>query len=319
MTVNSDGNPVTIDNQTSPQAIAEYDRLNKKWIRYNLRTTVFSSTGLAGFEWDEFDGGYWHACWGPPTALYKTNYTGQVTAEYARDPNRLAAYGGTRVDEITWVSSSWSAQAYYVVVNGIWTSVATPGIVPADVTREKYAAPGQGIWVSSWLNSQGSAHYIDLKTNTVTKVFTGTSANWPNQAGEIVPLYDRDLSSVRTGKGTWAMIFNPGQGARAGMPFLVAASILPSRVTLPDGREIVLGLDWLSVLSVAGAIPPYLTGNTGTLDASGRATAKVDMSSIGTAANGLVLHFCGAVLDPKAPSGIAWVADPHAFVIDVQP
>lgn len=36
-------------------------------------------------------------------------------------------------------------------------------------------------------------------------------------------------------------------------------------------------------------------------------------------ANGTVVHFCGLVLDPRAPSGIARVTDRHAFVADVIP
>ena len=70
----------------------------------------------------------------------------------------------------------------------------------------------------------------------------------------------------------------------------------------------------------ASSIAVFLeTGNIGKLDPFGVAKARIDLSLLGTGANGTVIHFCGVVLDPAAPSGIAWVLEPWAFVIDVEP
>jgi len=32
--------------------------------------------------------------------------------------------------------------------------------------------------------------------------------------------------------------------------------------------------------------------------------------------DGTILHFCGIILDPNAPHGIAWILEPWAFVIN---
>jgi hypothetical protein len=90
-------------------------------------------------------------------------------------------------------------------------------------------------------------------------------------------------------------------------------------VLLPDRREIFLRPDALTALSVAGSVPPFLTGNHGTLGLRGSAIAHLDFSSVGTMLNGAVIHFCGVVLDPAAPNGVAWVLEPWAFVVDVMP
>jgi len=88
-------------------------------------------------------------------------------------------------------------------------------------------------------------------------------------------------------------------------------------VVLPDGREIILLPDGLTMLSARGPVPPFLVGNVGVLDATGAATAKLDFATVGKALNGITFHFCGVVLDPGAPQGIAWVLEPWAFVVDV--
>ncbi len=62
-----------------------------------------------------------------------------------------------------------------------------------------------------------------------------------------------------------------------------------------------------------------MTGNTGQLNVQGKGIARLNLTRLGTAANGLTIHFCAVVYDPVAPSGIAWVCDPWAFVVNVQP
>ena len=324
MTVNADGNPVTVDNQSKPQAIAEFDRFTRRWNRSPLPASTPNSAGLAGCEWDALSGGILFASWGPPTALYRTSPDGQSISLVAQHASSVAGYGGTLVDSGDWISSSRNRPHYFVVKGGIWSTVQTPGVYPMDVTHEKFAAPGTGVWVASWNSGQnrGSIHHIDVVRNAVSVVFTGNTAIWPKVAYEITPLWDRDLSTLRTGKATWNLVINPGNRAFMGQTFIVAASLAsppPGGLKLPDGREIYLGLDALASLTAAGPVPPFLKGNTGTLTITGKAWATLDFSSVGTTANGVVVHFCGVVLDTNAPSGVSWVTDPHAFVVNVLP
>ena len=329
LTINADGNPVTVDNATAPQALLEFDRFTNGWRRYPLPASTATAGGISGVVWDEFNGGYYHAAWGDPapapgSALYQTAYDGTGTRVVASTSGQVSRYGGDLVDNGDFVLSTCCTQLYYLVKAG--ASTYTPGPAGAntsayDVTHEKYAAPGRGIWITNYHNMSRTIQYIDLKTGAVTTVFNTSPSLWIHYAFETIPLFDRDLSSLRMGKGTWDLILNPANQAFSGKPYVVAASLAPPRppVVLPDGREIFIGLDALTVLTTSGPIPPFFTGNVGYLDAQGTATARIDFSSIGTASNGSVLHFCGVVLDPAAPGGIAWVCDPHAFVINVLP
>ena len=101
---------------------------------------------------------------------------------------------------------------------------------------------------------------------------------------------------------------------------MVAASLTAgsSPVVFPDGRELFLFPDALAVLSARGAVPPFLTGNVGTLDALGRATGSIRLGALGSQANGTGVHLAGVVLDAHAPSGVAWVLEPWVLVVDVK-
>jgi len=239
-------------------------------------------------------------------------------------------YGGTLIDRGAgdWVSGGHCNPyrpgfSFYLMSQGClgaWTTVTIGTQVNTlDVTHEKYAAPGQGLWVTNWW-PQGVL-YIDVNRNTVVTLHTGTTATIPGNAYEVLPLHDRDLGSRRTGKATWDLFINPGAGAHAGKPYVIAASLAQSRpgFKLADGREVYIGLDPLAMATATGPLPPLITGNVGTLDAQGMAVARIDLKWLGVSANSTGVHFCAVVFDQAAPSGIAWVCDPHAFVIDVLP
>ena len=317
LALNSDGNPVTVDSSTTPPAVIEFDRFTGQWIRHPV-PGLAAAGGISGCEWDRFEGGVLHASWGSPSVLYRTDYLGN-TVTIAAHTARVSRYGGTLSENGDWISSTCCTDPYFLVKRGsaVWTpGPVVAGTVATEVTHEKYAAASRGLWLYNENPAQLVKH-LDLRTNSVTTVFNGTMGS----VYEVLPLEDNDLATVRTGKGTWLLSINPGQGALAGKPFLAAASLVPARpgVVLPDGREIYIGLDFLTLVTVGGALPPFLTGNSGTLDATGAAMARIDFSSVGTAVNGSVIHFCAVVFDPAAPLGIAWVCDPFAFVIHVIP
>jgi hypothetical protein len=232
----------------------------------------------------------------------------------------VSRFGGTQVDNGDWISSTCCRNQYYIVKAGATTWAAGPAstlnsVVADEVTSEKWAAPGRSVWLCNYRPS-GQIVHLDLVAGAATTVY----ATKLGPVYEVLPLWNRDLGSLRTGRGQWAVSIAPDKPkAFAGRPFVLAASLTPPSpggIVLPDGRQIFIGIDVLTVLTLAGPVPPFLTGNTGNLDANGRATAKLDLSSLGKAANGIVLHFCAAVPDPNAPAGLAWVCDPHALVID---
>ncbi len=326
-TLNSDGNPVTIDNGSVPQRLVEYDRFTSTWKSMPLPAGVAAFSGLSGLEWDAFSGGYIHSGWGMvgvnKAHLYRTAYDGTPTWSVASTTLNISRFGGTLLANGDWISAATAGLQYSVVKAG--TTVWTPGPPIAgnalsDVTHDHYAAPGQGFFATVSDGSRAIVH-LDPVAATGTTLYTGTAATMPTTAVEVTPLYGRDLCTMRSGRGTWNVHVNPGNGALPGRIYVVVASLIATQppLVLADGRQIHVGQDPLLFFSAIGSIPPSLTGNIGQLDQNGTGLAQLDFTSVGTALNGVVLHMAAVVIDGQAPLGVGWVCQPHAFVINVLP
>lgn len=327
LTLDSNGDPVTVDpSHTTPQ-LAIFDRLQSKWRAIRIPGTA-GTAGVAGLVWDKALGEFVHASGNGPIRVYRSDAAG-VTRQVASSATLTPNHGGDLADSGDWVSSG---RAYYIApASSNVVSVGGSGAplyTLDDVTHEKWASAGRGFYATQqWVRGTaltGGVFYIDPSRSppTVTRI-------WQNQftlpaetpGTEIIPLFERDLVTIRSGKATWAVSINPSVPALAGKPFVIAASLSGARppVVLPDGREIYLHPDAITRSTLAGPMPPFLTGNIGILSATGRGLAGLDFSSAGTALNGLTVHLAGVILDPGAPSGIAWVLDPWAFRVDVIP
>jgi len=284
--------------------------------------------GVGGVQWDKINDGFYGAnsnAWNNPmqqTLLWTSGdlRSSRVVATVSSTAT-IAALGGTLLDNGDWVSSSMNRQSAYLEVkagSGRWTTGGSlGGTVFVDVSAEKYAAPGRGYY-ASFTNFGGQYHvgYVNAVTtpHTITTLLTTAQANVVGGILEVHPLYQRDLCSVKTGTMRWDILINPdptGALGLLGKPYVLAASLTGASppITLPGGRQIFLVPDLLTYLTLQGSLPPLLTGNHGVLATNG-ATAKLDTRLLGQAARGVVVHFCGAVLDPQAPGGIAWVLDP---------
>jgi len=336
ITLDANGNVALLD-VSSPKGtqIKIFDRFSSTWRSQFVQTR--GRPGMGGLVWDKARGGFLHANdW---IDLYRTSYDLAVTTPVAPSPGSPhgAHYGGDLAGNGDWISSSrGTASAVYYVSRGA-SSMAT-AVLPAtktakwfdDVTMEKWAAPGAGFYASGLLasgtNISGGVYYVSRSPSVSTlRIYDAANLRfmWPYFATgpEVVPLHTRDLATLRSGAATWHLAVNPGNPAFAGKPYVIAASLTGARpaVVLADGRELFLRPDALTALSVTGPVPPFLTHNTGVLGLRGSAVANLDFSSVGTAFNGTVIHFCGVVLDPTASHGIAWVLEPWAFVVDVLP
>jgi hypothetical protein len=241
-----------------------------------------------------------------------------------------SAWGGDQLGNGDWVSSSMFAP-YLTVARGQATFSAAASVPPLttenDVTSEKWAVSGHAFFTAQAPipgNPQGGVFRVDVSGSpvVVTTVWAAPTSLWTSGlfGRELVHLYQRDLSTYRTGKATWDVVVNPGRGTHVGRAFLVAASLTAARppVSLPDGREIYLVPDALTALTVTGAFAPFLTGNAGVLGVQGIGVAKLDFTAVGQAANGLVIHLAAVVFDRSAPNGIGWVTEPWAFVVNVK-
>jgi len=335
LTLNSDGNVVGYFQGPVVNQIVELDPRTGVMIA-NPMPIIPSAWGwlggVGGVEWDKVQGGYLAAnsnAWANPMqqTLLWTRADLRASSVVATAGSGLAAaLGGTLLDNGDWVSSSMSANFAYLEVkagSGRWTTGAfVGGQIFVDVSAEKYAAPGRGYY-ASMTNFGPSYHvayvHVTSMVHAVTTLGTTPQANVLGGIMEAHPLYERDLCSVRRGNWIWDVLINPDPTGSLGLrnkPYVLAMSLAGAAppIALPDGREIFLVPDIFTVLTVQQLLP-YLTGNIGKLNAFGAGAARLDLSPLKGAANGLILHFCGVVLDPSAPSGTAWVLDPWALLV----
>ena len=103
----------------------------------------------------------------------------------------------------------------------------------------------------------------------------------------------------------------------AKMPYVLAAGASGVRpgIALPDGRNINLNFDMVVFVTLNNLLPGIWNGGPGVLDANGEAKGSLDLSMFPIPAAGLgqPIWIVMAVLDPKAPSGFAYLPDTYAM------
>lgn len=103
-----------------------------------------------------------------------------------------------------------------------------------------------------------------------------------------------------------AFPYDGGRAYAVGLSLTGAAA----RASLPDGRPIPLEPDEYTAAALGDRLAPLVTGATGLLDASGRATVPIRANALGAAVRGRTIWATAIVLDAAAPSGVAHVTDP---------
>lgn len=197
------------------------------------------------------------------------------------------------------------------------TSVATvflnhPTLKEASAPMpDRASAAVQQLVTASKLNQGDGVWKVDIATQAATKI-----ATIQRNCFKCVPAFGRNVQTISTGKGKWdARVSLPMWANRS---FLLAVSMSGVRpgMKLPDGRTIPLIMDNLAFLSVTLGLAPFVTGNVGTLDRTGLAVAKIDVSGIGKVLNGIRLWLCAVVIDGSAPLGIGVITDPKCLVLE---
>lgn len=178
-------------------------------------------------------------------------------------------------------------------------SAASPSLV-TSTWRDTSTTGADGLW------------RIDLQTQNFTKLATITTGN----TYKAVPVFGRNLQTVRASRGIWAARVSFPQ--YPGRPYAIAfsASGIRPPVILPDGRLVCLVLDDLARLSLNATLAPFVTNNFGNLSAGGTGGATINLTSLGSVVNGVTIYMVAVVLEPSAPSGIAVISDPKAMLIE---
>ena len=124
----------------------------------------------------------------------------------------------------------------------------------------------------------------------------------------------RNLSSLlTTGPNNRDILVSfPNHGGKAYVAALGISGVRPG-LPLGDGRMINLVPDTVTVASLNNWLPGIWNPGPGTLDAFGRAIARLDANILGSAVRGLPVWVAAAVIDPTAPKGFAAIAETHVI------
>ena len=196
----------------------------------------------------------------------------------------------------------------------VWWSANLAPVGVYSLKADRASAANQRLILGSLGSTvaRGQGVYrIDMATQAVTQVTTITTSIYETEI-----LYRRNIFSVSQGKGVWDIgILVPED---AGAPYVLGVSATGVRPGLPlnDGRRINLTPDTLTVVGLTTGLAPFLTGTAGNLNAKGLGAARLDLSLLGPAANGVLLYFEVLTLDPRAPNGIKTITDPHVIEVE---
>lgn len=143
---------------------------------------------------------------------------------------------------------------------------------------------------------------IDVTNDVVVSLTTSQSGSTAYEA-----IFDRsrNIATVKTGAATWDIRLDfPGEGGRL---YHLAMGLSGTRAptTVSDGRRIHLVFDELALLTVAGELTGILDGSAGTLDPTGRATARLRLGWLPRVTTPFFL--CAATF---RPGGFGTITDP---------
>ena len=247
-----------------------------------------------------------------------TTTTPFYTALGSREPIYDAAFDGFwdnpydlpgKGTKVLRVNQAFGLSTYHYIPNLVPTSLEPAG-------GRSVALPFRAILATSITTIASFSLYDMDRTGAVTPVGTipGTGSLWVRS-----DLLRRDSRHL-----TWFMNRPPHDRtlqlsfpSESGRPYVVGLSLNGAHPgsLLPDGRTIPLNFDAVTTLCVNGGVPGMIYGTVGTLDASGLAVVRIDVTLVAPILKGLRVVAAAVVLDPKAPSGLANVSGATGFTI----
>jgi len=197
----------------------------------------------------------------------------------------------------------------------VWLSSALAPVGVYSIRADRASAANQQLILGGFgagsSRGDGGFFTVDISTKSVTLLNKLTASLYETEI-----LYRRNISSISTGVGTWNLgIHIPEDGGLVYTMGVSASGVRPG-IPLGDGRLVNLTPDTLTYVGLTSGLAPYLTGTSGTLSAQGKAMAQLDLSTIGSAANGVLLFFEVITFDASAPLGIKTITDPHVIKVE---
>jgi len=123
----------------------------------------------------------------------------------------------------------------------------------------------------------------------------------------------RHIQPVKTAPNRWNIHMSCPSHPGKNYVLLMSASGYRPGIKLPDGRTFHLNYDDFFNLSYKNWLRPYFDPGPLRLDSGGRAVGSIDVSKL--PGLGIPIWIAMAVLDSKAPSGIAYLPDTYVMTL----
>jgi len=169
-------------------------------------------------------------------------------------------------------------------------------------------------------NSQNQTYYaptvgmVDMKTYASTftvcdpQGLTAPTNNYPY----CFDFYQgRHVQTVKIGPKKWQLRFSCPQYALKRYVAAISLTGYKPAIPLADGRKINLAFDFYTQMSLYGLLKPFFDPGPQILDGGGEAQGTLDFSLLPSV--DIPIWIALVVVDPAAPSGIAYLPDTIAF------
>jgi len=177
------------------------------------------------------------------------------------------------------------------------------------VKADRGSAPSQRLLLAA--HDRKGMWFLDVESTTVTRVNTLQESLY-----EVGFLGSRNVGSALVAPRKWALnVSFPGEAGNGYHVVMGFSGVRPA-LTLPDGRRLHLVPDALTMATLSGPIPPFFTGNIGTLDSRGMAFPVIDLTTLPRAADGILVWIVAATFQAEASMGMATLSDPMVFRIE---
>jgi len=189
-------------------------------------------------------------------------------------------------------------------------------VLSADFDLQTAARP---LWVGLGYSSIGgfqSSYVFHVDRATFATSWITTDPSQGRIDYDFAFYRGRHLQTVKTAPGRWDIRISVPRFA--GKPYVLVAGMSGVRpgIPLPDGRQVNLNLDPLTVATLFNTVPIIFQPGPQVLDANGEAVGRLDLNPLGVPLPiGIPLWFALAVLDPGAPLGIAYLPDTYVMRI----
>lgn len=225
-----------------------------------------------------------------------------ITTDFkGRFSNPPEPNGGTEVSRVDVTTGRVSTIVGFSGANAVKVAADGTAFVAGHVLRSTYR--------------DNAVLHVDLGTGAVKSIYTFPGFPSPPWGFSGVDVYGSRVLTCNGVGGPGARIavaLKSHRAGTAGAAYQLAAS-LGRRPGLrwPNGEYLNLDVtDPLFVASASNALPTVLRGFAGRLDASGRASASIDLPSTWPAALGLTVFVAGVVYDTQ---GVVQVTNTHWF------